>query len=117
MDAPKTMLYGILAEPVPLLADPDRVVAQLGTEDLLQKQTGLERLHVDMVEQPVESPPHTLAGHAKRAMDLAPIGSFQDHVAGLSWLQLDPKVPRLHQGLQVLQEHLVLLGQFHVLSP
>ena len=113
----KTMLHSLLAEPVPLLADLNGVLAKLGTEDFLQKQNGLEGLHVDMIEQPVEAPPDTLAGHAKRAVDLLSIGSLQDHVAGLSRLQLDPEVLRLHQGLQVLQEGLVLLGQFHVLSP
>ena len=113
----ETMRHGILVDPVSLSADLNGVLAKLGTEDFLQKQNGLERLHVDMIEQPVEAPPDTLAGHAKRAVDLFPIGSLQDHVAGLSRLQFHPEVLRLHQDLQVLQEGLVLLGQFHVSSP
>ena len=111
------MLPGLLAELVPLLTDLDRVVTKLGAEGLFQKEDGLECLHVDMVEQAVEPPPDTLAGHAEGLVYLLPIGPLQDHVGGIRKLQLDPKVLRLHQGLQVLQERLVLLGQFHVSSP
>ena len=111
------MLHGLLAEPVPLLADPDRMVTQLRAEHLLQKQYGLECLHIDMVEQPVEPPSDTLTGHAKGPVDLLPISPFQDHVARFSMLQLDPQVLRLDQALQVLQKCLVFLGQFHVSSP
>ena len=113
----ETPLHGLLSYPVPLLADLDSVLAKLSTEDLFQKQDGLEGLYVDLVEQPLKTPANTLAGHAKCLVDLLPVGSFQHHVARLSRLQLDPKVFRLHQGFQVLQKGLVFLGQFHFLSP
>jgi hypothetical protein len=112
-----TMLQGLLAELIPLPTDPDRMVAQLGAEDFLQKQNRLERLHIDMIEQPVKTPPDTLASHAEALVNLLSVGPLEDHVAGLSRFQLDPEVLRLHQGFQVLQKCLVFLGQLHVASP
>ncbi len=111
------MLHGLLVELVPLPADLDRMVAQLGAEDLLQKQNRLEGFHIYMIEQSVKAPPDTLAGHAEGLVNLLPVGPLEDHIAGLNRFQRDPEVLRLHQGFQVLQKCLVFLGQLHVSLP
>ena len=91
------------------------LVAQLGAEDPLDEQYCLECRDVDVC-QSLETPAHALAGHPKCPVDVIPIRSAQDHVAGPAGSQFDLQLTRFHQLLQSLQEFLVSLRQFHVAS-
>lgn len=116
-DIPETALMHVPAQPISLLADLNGILSKLRPEHTLQKHDGFERLHVDMVEQPLEPPAHTLAGNIESAVYLFTVRSFKHHVAGLSRFQLDPEILGLRQILEFLQECPVLLCEFHVASP
>lgn len=110
-------LRGFLPQIVSLPANADRVLAELRPEAFLDEQDGLERRDIDVIEQPVETPAHTLAGQPEGLMNLIAVCAAEDHVAGLARPQFDLQLMRFHQLLQGLQELLVFLGQFHVVSP
>lgn len=107
----------LLPQRVALPADPDRVVAELRTEGPLDEQDGLEGGDVDIIIYTSEPPADALTSRAVGLVDLLTVRALEHHVAGAVRSQLDPQVLRLHQPLQDLQEHAVLLGQLHVVSP
>ena len=91
-------------------AYPYRIVPQLGAEGLFDEHDGLEGPHIRVAKQMVKPPPYSLPGYAEGLVDVLSVGSFEDHAAWLTRLELHPQVFRLHQPLQSLQEDLVLLG-------
>ena len=107
----------LLPQRVPLLADSDRMFAELSAECALYEKQSFERGNVDIIMYTPEPPADRLARHAERPINLVSIGATKDHVAGVSGLEFNPQVLRLHQPLQGLQELRILLGQFHVASP
>ena len=102
-----------LAERVPLLADPDGVLAQLGPERLFYMQDALEGTNINVVHESLEAPADALPAHAERLVDLLAVRAAEHHVARLARAQLDPELTRFHQLLQLFQKLRVLLGQLH----
>ena len=113
-DAP---LQRLLSQSVPFFADLDRIFPQLGSEDLLYHQYGQKCHDVHVVEQPLKSPATPLSCYPESLVNLFAVSPLKNHIAGLIRLQLYPEVFRFGQLLQALQKLLVLLCQFHALSP
>lgn len=104
----------LLPEGIALSADADGVLSQLRAEDSLDKQYGLERRDVDIVEEAPEPPAYALACHAESAVDVLAVRPPQDHPAWIAGPQFHPQFTRLQHLLQCFQKFLVLLSEFHV---
>ena len=88
----KAGLQGLLSQCISFPAYPDRIVPQLCTEDLFDKHDGLKGPDVGTAEQMMKSPPYALPGHTEGLVYLVSVGSFENHVARLTRLELHPQV-------------------------
>ena len=73
----EAVLGDLLPQFVAFPADPNRVLPQLGTECLLDEQNRLAGRDVDVIEQPLEAPAHTLAGHPEGFVDLLAVCALE----------------------------------------
>jgi len=88
----KTGLQDLLSQCIAFFAYPDRMITKLCPKDLFDEHDGLESPHIGMAKQMVEPPPHSLSGNTESLVYLFTVGSFQDHAARLTRLELHPQV-------------------------
>lgn len=87
-----------------LLADTDGMLPEMGAEILLDKKNGQKGRDVHVIEHTLESPPDTLPGHPEEPGNLLTVSSAKNHSAGAVDSEIYPKIPGLHQVLQLIQE-------------
>ena len=85
-------LQGLLSQGIPFLADLDRILPRLRTENLLYHQDGQKRFDVHLVEQPLKTPAYPLPRDSEGFVDLLAVGAFENHITETATLQFHPKV-------------------------
>jgi len=83
-------LLNISSQLIPLLANIDRMLSQLGPKGSFNHQYCGKRINVYLVEKPIEPPPHPLPCHLKRLVNLLTISALKDHIAGPTRFQFHP---------------------------
>ena len=110
MNFKMTHFLGSLSQFYPLPGYLQCLLPEASAEVALYAVQDFVGLHIDLIEEPLEPPPDTLASHVKGLVDLLAVGALEDHITGPTRLQLDPQVLRVHQLPQLLQECRIFLG-------
>ena len=79
-------LQGLLSQGIPFLADLDRILPQLGPEDILYHQDCQKCFDVHVVEQPLKTPAYPLPRDSEGFVNLLAVGAFKNHVTGTATL-------------------------------
>lgn len=98
---------------VALFADADGVGPKITAKRLFYGEDGFEGFNVDMIEQSLEAPADTLAGHVEIPRDLFAIVAAENHVIRRAGLEFHPQFMVLHEPAKPAEERHVFLGEFH----
>jgi hypothetical protein len=86
----KTAVHNLPPHLIPLPTKPHRILPQLHPKRLLYHQNREECLHIHVAEEPLKSPSDSLPSHPEGLVDILPIRSLQNHIAGPIRLQFHP---------------------------
>jgi len=94
----------LLAHGESFLADADGMLPEMGAEILLNEKGGQKGRDVHVIEHALKAPPNALPSHLEAPGNLLTVSSAKNHSAGAVNSEIYPKIPCLHQMLQLIQE-------------
>jgi hypothetical protein len=86
----KTAVHNLPPHLIPLPTKPHGMIPQLCPKDFLYHHNRFICLHINMREEPLKPPSDSLPSHPEGLVDILPIRSLQNHIAGPIRLQFHP---------------------------